>query len=82
MISASGRLVCRLPSDACVQSKSARRGHHAVALPLEKCEAQIFFQLSDALAHGAVRHVQFARRFGVAAVAASHLEHPQGLQRR
>ena len=58
------------------------RGHHPVALPLEKREAQFFFQLPDALAHGAVRHVQFARRLGVAAVAAGHLEHPQGFQRR
>jgi hypothetical protein len=66
--------------DACLQSESARGGHHSVALPLEKREAQFFFQLSYALADGAVRHVQFARRLGVAAVAAGHLEYPQGLQ--
>jgi hypothetical protein len=68
--------------DACLQSKSARCGHHAVALPLEKREAQFIFQLSYALANGAVRHVQFARRLGIAAMAASHLEHPQSFQRR
>ena len=68
--------------DTRLQSESAWREHHPVALPLEKREAELFFQLSYALADGAVRHVQFARRFGIAAVAAGHLEHPQGFQRR
>ena len=68
--------------DAGLQSQGARGWHHPVALPLEKREAQLFFQLPYPLADGAVRHVQFARCFGVAAVAASHLEHPQGFQRR
>jgi hypothetical protein len=34
--------------DACLQSKPARRGHHSVALPLEKRKAEFFLQSTTA----------------------------------
>jgi hypothetical protein len=80
---ASAAFISAKPAfDTCLQSESARGGYHSVALPLEERKAELFFQLSYALADGAVRHVQFARCFGIAAVAAGHLEHPQSFQRR
>jgi len=81
MLASAALISEKRASDACLKSETARVGTIRLPCRSNSVRPSFLFQLPYALADGAMRHVQFARRLGVAAVAAGHLEYPQGLQR-